>query len=218
MALIYLDKAELIRQRLTVAHDPKIARIRGAFFEEEFSFFRSRILDQRVLVAGSGLGHDSFALAPTNKYVLGIELLPPFTTYANREAKRQGLENVYFVNGDFLSLPLAEAEFDAAILNMGTIGNFEEKASLVGELLHAADRLFIDFYTAAPRALERRRRMYEEERWRNVRVRGARVVSDDGLDSASVSPAEISAAVEQAGGRVAYHTLCDFAVMAEITK
>jgi len=59
MALDYKLSTENIKQRLLVAHDPNQAVIRGKFFEAEYTFFREHIRNQRVLVAGSGLGHDS---------------------------------------------------------------------------------------------------------------------------------------------------------------
>jgi len=66
MSLHYEHSIETIVSRLTLAHNPEIARIRAEFFNEENEFFRQNIVNQNVLVAGSGLGHDSFQLAQYN--------------------------------------------------------------------------------------------------------------------------------------------------------
>ena len=81
MALDYKLSTENIKERLLAAHNPKQAIIRGQFFEAEYDLFQKNIRNQKVLVAGSGLGHDSFELARYNREVIGVELLKPLVEY-----------------------------------------------------------------------------------------------------------------------------------------
>lgn len=90
MALEYSKSAKTILERLKVAHNPKIAKIRAEFFEKENNFFRKHIRNQRVLVSGSGLGHDSFELAKYNKEIVGVELLRPLIGIAKKRSKKKG--------------------------------------------------------------------------------------------------------------------------------
>ena len=218
MALDYKLSTENIKQRLLVAHDPSQAVIRGKFFEAEYTFFREHIRNQRVLVAGSGLGHDSFKLAKYNQKVVGVELLEPFITYSNEQAEYLGLDNIVFQGGDITNLPFKNREFHSAILNMGTIGNFDDKQMVLNELLRVASKVYFDFYPPTSSGLEKRRKMYAEELWENVRVQGTKVVSDDGLDSISLSQNEINSLVQTLGAKVKYHHFHEFSVMAEVYR
>jgi len=218
MALDYKLSIENIKQRLEVAHDPNQAVIRGEFFEAEYGFFRDNIRNQRVLVAGSGLGHDSFELAKYNREIVGVELSEPFVGHSRRRAEELGLDNVIFQYGDITNFLLGDGEFDSVVLNMGTIGNFDDKQMVLNELLRVALKVYFDFYPPTPTGLEKRRKMYSEEKWENVRVQGSRVVSDDCLDSISLSQEEIDAIVQSLGAKVKYHHFHEFSVMAEVTR
>ncbi|MBW2991345.1 class I SAM-dependent methyltransferase [Candidatus Woesearchaeota archaeon] len=127
MGVDYKNLPDYLLQRLCDAHNPKKARIRAKFFEKEFEFFSKHIRDQNVLVAGSGFGHDSFELAKYNKLVLGVELHPTLVEYSKKNAQRLGFSNINFEQGDITNLRFKKNTFDSAVLNMGTIGNFDDK-------------------------------------------------------------------------------------------
>jgi len=91
MSLKYED-SKIIKKRLEVAHNPRIAKIRGEFFQREYSFFKRYIKNQRVLIAGAGLGHDSFELAKYNKEVIGIELLKDLVKESKKIANKRGVK------------------------------------------------------------------------------------------------------------------------------
>ena len=145
MTLHYESDAENIRQRLTIAHDSSQAIIRGDFFDAEYDFFGKFVVNQRVLVAGSGLGHDAFILSKNNKTVVGVELLSLLVKSAQETAQKMRLSHVLFEQGDFTQLTYPDNSFDVSILNMGTIGNFENKESVIKELLRVAAVLYFDF-------------------------------------------------------------------------
>lgn len=94
--LDYASHVEVIAERLSTAHNPEIAKIRGEFFDKEFEFLRGKLKDQEILVAGCGLGHDSIELAKQNKRVVGIDLFKDFIDIAKVEAKKLGVQNLEF--------------------------------------------------------------------------------------------------------------------------
>ena len=218
MALDYKLSIENIKQRLEIAHNPNQAVIRGQFLDAEYAFFQREIRGQKVLVAGSGLGDDSFVLAKYNRKVVGVELIEPFVGYSRKRAEELGLDNIVFEHGDITNLRFSNGEFDSAVLNMGTIGNFNNKQMVLSELLRVANTVYFDFYLPTPSGLEKRKKMYSEEKWTNVRIEGTRVISDDGLDSISLSQEEINTIVKSLGAKVKYHQFHEFSMMAEVTK
>ena len=60
--------------------------------------------------------------------------------------------------------------------------------------------------------------MYSEEKWKNVRIEGDKVVSDDGLDSISLSQKELDTIIQSLGAKVKYYKFHEFSIMAEVTK
>jgi ubiquinone/menaquinone biosynthesis C-methylase UbiE len=218
MELEYKKLVKTIIERLTTAHDSTKAKIRGMFFQKENQFFKEHIKNQRVLVAGSGLGHDSFELARYNKKIVGIELLKELINIAQEKLKKFGLRNIEFKQGDFTKLQYPDNHFDSAVLNMGTISDFKNRAETIKELLRVSNTVYLDFYPPTSKGLQTRKKMYKEEEWQNVRIKGNVVISDDGLFSTSISKREISEMVEAIGAKVKYYPLRDFAVMAEIRK
>ena len=218
MTLDYKLSADNIKERLLAAHDPDMAVIRGQFFKAEYNFFRSNIKNQKVLVAGSGLGHDSFELAGYNLLVVGVESLESFIEYSRKRAEELRLKNVIFHHKDIMGIPYMSHDFDSAVLNMGTIGNVDDKAAVLDALLKSASKVYFDFYPPTSAGIEKRRRMYSEEQWKNVRVNGTSIVSDDGLDSASLSQDEIDTLVSSLGAKVKYYHFHDFSVMAEAER
>lgn len=218
MELYYKNLGDVAIERLTVAHNAAKAKIRGFFFQKENQFFRKHIRNQKVLVAGSGLGHDSFELAKYNKNVIGIELLGKLVEIARKNLKKTGLTNVQFTQEDFTKLPYADDFFDSAVLNMGTISDFKNRAEIIKELLRVSKTVYLDFYPPTSKGLQTRKKMYEEEEWQNVRIEKKAAVSDDGLYSGSISKKEMTETIESIGAKVKYYPLCNFAVMAEIRK
>lgn len=218
MSLNYnLDPMNIVK-RLEIAHNPKQSIIRGKFFEKEHAFFNKYIKGKKVLVAGSGLGHDSFILARNNEEVIGIEILEPLVKIANFNLKKNKIDNLCFMVGDISNLDYSDEEFDVAILNMGTIGNFENKGKILRELLRVARKVYFDFYPPSRNNLEIRRKMYSEELWKNVRISKNRIISDDGLESTSLSKEEVNKIIRDIGAKVKYHLLNEFSLMAEIEK
>lgn len=217
MVLNY-QSLDYIRQRLEVSHDPRQSIIRGKFFQSEYQFFRKHIRNQNVLVAGSGLGHDSIELAKYNKSVVGVELIKVFFEESQKRIKNLRLKNIEFQHSDFTKLPYPNKYFDSAVLNMGTIGNFDDKHMVLAELLRVAANVYFDFYPPNKKGLEERKKMYKEEGWLNVRIKGVGLVSDDGLDSISLSPRDIEKVVRSLGAKVEFYKLNSFSVMAEITS
>ncbi|MFH1803159.1 MAG: class I SAM-dependent methyltransferase [archaeon] len=212
----YIDKAQIIKKRLEVAHDADEACVRRGFFEAENAFFKKHINGQKVLVAGSGLGHDVFEIAEYNKKVVGVEILDLLVGVAKNNALQRRLDNVTFVHGDFMRADYSDKHFDSAVLNMGTIGNFDDKAKVLLALLRISKKVFFDFYPPCLDGLQMRKKMYEEEKWENVRVDGTKVVSDDGLDSVSLSVAEVEGIVKSIGAKVKFYDLNYFSVMAVV--
>lgn len=218
MNLEYKKEEEVIAARLEKAHDPSTAKIRGEFFQAENLFFSQNIRDQRVMVAGSGLGHDAFELAKNNSEVVGVELLENLITASEDKLRKQGINNLRFVRGNIENLPFKDNSFDATVLNMGTIGNFNDKVRVLSELLRVAKKIYFDFYPATPSGLEKRKQMYEEEGWHNVRIENEALISDDGLYSKSIKTKEIEDLAEKLGAKIFFYQLNDYAIMAEMIK
>ncbi|MEK6926203.1 MAG: class I SAM-dependent methyltransferase, partial [Nanoarchaeota archaeon] len=151
-------------QRLSTANNSKISKIRGKFFADEDNFYRKNIKNKIVLVAGSGLGNDAIRISKYNKKVVGIDILPKLVSFSEKRRKKLGIKNISFKVGDIKKLKYKNNSFDVAVLNMGTIGNFDNKAEIIKELLRACKEAYIDFYQDSKKSRERRKKMYEEER------------------------------------------------------
>lgn len=218
MSLKYDLDVENIRQRLEVAHNPIQAVIRGKFFEAEYGFFQKYVNNKNVLVAGSGLGHDAFEIAPYNKRVVGVELLSPLVKISQEECEKRNIENVHFEIGDFTNLTYQNDSFDVAILNMGTISNFEDKEMVVKELLRVAPTVYFDFYPPSSNTLATRKQLYTEELWKNVRVDGTTIISDDGLESVSLPQKDVDNIVSNLEAKVKYYPITEYSLMAEVKR
>lgn len=214
MTLDYLTHSKTIEERLLDSHDPKKATIRSKMLQSENNYFRANINNQNVLVAGSGLGHDTYELARYNRHVTGIELVPEFVDYSRRHID---LPNVNFVNGDFTDPKSIDGFFDSSVLNMGTIGNFDDPEEVIRSLLDVSSSLYFDFYFKESKALEKRERMYKEEGWKNIRVIGDMIVSDDGIEFKSFSEEEMDSIMASIERSAEYSQLNDFVVMAKVT-
>jgi SAM-dependent methyltransferase len=219
MSLKYANDEGIIASRLEVAHNSSVSKIRGEFFVSENTFFKSYIQDQRVLVAGSGLGHDAFEIARYNKEVVGVELLGKLVSLAKEKLKKSNVRNLSFVQGDILNLPYKRSTFDSCILNMGTIGNFDDKKTILNKLLEVARVVYFDFYPPILTGLETRKQMYAEEGWVNVRIQnGEALVSDDGLFSKSITQEYLLGIANELGANISFFPLNNFAIMAKIER
>src|SRR5512146_2531269 len=190
MAMAYGQVAETVRNRLLAAHDPAVAHLRSRFFEAEQRILAERVRDSSVLVAGAGLGHDSFLLAAFNRRVVGVEILPSLAARAEEARARQGLDNVHFVCGDFTQPPVRPV-FDAAVLNMCTLCTIAEPAVSVAAVVGVARRVYADAYLADDECEAVRVQMHAGEGWTDLWVQDHVVMSADGLWSRGFTDAEL---------------------------
>jgi SAM-dependent methyltransferase len=209
MSTDYSKVERLLIERLSVAHSKK-APIRVKFFEKEFAFFKKHIRGKNVFVAGSGLGHDAIKLAQYNNNVVGVEILPNLVNYSNKKK----LPNTTFICSDFLKNDFGK--FDVSILNMGTIGNFDDKENVINSLLEKASKVYLDFYI--PTCFEERKQMYEEEGWKNVIEKNGVLSNFEGLESKSVTRKEMEKIILNIGATARFYRLNEFTMMVEIEK
>jgi SAM-dependent methyltransferase len=220
----YEGNAEKIFERLLAAHDSTKAIIRNQCFEAEYKFFRKYIRCQRILVCGSGLGHDSFELAGFNRQVVGIELLPELVQYSAQQPKMKSSKNVLFFQGDLLRLHLnlqvsLAGCFDAALMNMGTICNFSqtEQMVIIQNVLKLAKVFYFNFYPPTKESLKTRLKMYAEEYWGKLWLDGTTIFSEDGLYSKSYTKKHFRDLAKELGFQIKFHNLLHFVIMAEVT-
>ena len=218
MDMDYNKIVRIVQKRLENAHNPSKGKIRKDFFEAEYKFFKDHIKNQTVLIAGSGLGHDSIEIAKNNKKVMGVELIDQFVKIAKSKIKKLGIRNIEFKQDDFRKLDYPNDHFDSVVLNMGTISDFKDKKGILKEFLSVGKKVYFDFYPPTKKGLMKRKKMYEEEKWKNVRIKGEAVVSEDGLYSESISKKEIENIVRDFGAKVSFYDFCDFSIMAEVKK
>lgn len=220
MPLKYMDPLGVAVERLKSAHDPSLSKIRDDFFHDEYTFFQRYILRKKVLVAGSGLGHDTFELARYNASVTGIEINPILVNKALELNRMHEFSHVAFVQGDFFNLPFSDLEFEVAVLNMGTIGTVDHPEKAIKELTRVAKVAFVDFYTRSEISIQKRIKMYSEEGWQRVRwdAQSNAVVSDDGLCSRSFDIGDIYEWATFAGVSVTINELGDLACIAEFKR
>lgn len=216
-AMAYGQVAETVRNRLLAAHDPAVAHLRALFFDAEQRILAERVRDSVVLVAGAGLGHDSFSLAPFNRMVVGVEILPSLAGRAEEARVRQGVSNVHFVCGDFYRPPVRPV-FDAAVLNMCTICTIAEPAAAVTALLATARRVYADTYLSTDDCVSLRVQMHAGEGWRDLAVYDHTVVSSDGLWSRGFTVDELSELARAADARVELIPMPPFGNMAVFTR
>ncbi len=68
--------------------------------------------DKVIADVGSGSGISTQALAKYARKVIGVELEPAMLRVAKEKSPRSGAEQIHFVNGDALALPLANDSVD----------------------------------------------------------------------------------------------------------
>ncbi len=164
MAVNYHRNPEKIAKMLRNAHNPEVCTIRKDFFQAEFDFLKKHIWWKNILVAWSGLGDDSFELAEYCTYITWIELIQAFVDEANENLKKTNYTNISFLQWDFLNLEYPDKDFDVAILNMWTIGNFDDKEKVIASLLRVAKIVYFWFRVPEEKDIPLRLHMYEEEK------------------------------------------------------
>jgi hypothetical protein len=179
-------------QLLDTAHNPSIAKIRGEFFEAEYNFFRKNIRNKNVLVLGSGLGHDAFELVKYNNYVVGWEIVEDLTNESTIRKKCLDFDSfrkIYFENLDFVEIGKSAGYYyhHVSVLNMGTFGNFENKEEVLESIIRLTPTAHLDFYAPGKDNTNLRKKMYEEEGYKNVKIKGDTVYTDYGLSSEAIS-------------------------------
>lgn len=88
----------------------------------------------RILDAGCGSGVCAFSLAEKAKDVVGIDLSFNSLRSAQTLGQKTGRRNIFWLQGDLLSLPLASASFDC-ILCWGVIHHTLDPAQALAELV-----------------------------------------------------------------------------------
>lgn len=93
------------------------------FFDEQMTFLNHRLVGDarlrpgmKVLDLGSGTGYPALLAAQIvglSSSVIGLDLAEQMVAAADRKAKRLGLTNVTFQQGDVTTLPFEDGSFDA---------------------------------------------------------------------------------------------------------
>src|SRR3990167_5877289 len=104
MGFKYSGNEKTVLERLQIAHEPSISKIRANFFDAESRFFRQHVREKKILVAGSGLGHDSFELVKYNKEIVGVEFLNDLVRAAQDTLNKRGIKNIRFIHADILDM------------------------------------------------------------------------------------------------------------------
>lgn len=98
-------------------------------------FLQQHAPTQRVLDIGCGTGLFTIALAGAcpDWRLDGIDFSRGMLDVAQRQSRRQGLENVTFVHGDVLALPVATATYDGVVA-AGVFPNLNDWPGALGEV------------------------------------------------------------------------------------
>jgi len=99
---------------------------------------------------------------------------------------------------------------------MGTIGNFEDKQSIIKELTRVSTRFYFDFYKTGSIALEKRLKMYQQEAWFDLKVNEEKITNKLGFESDSISEDKIIKLAKDNNCAVKLYSLTDFVTMAEL--
>jgi len=109
---------------------------------------------QRLLDAGCGTGSLLFRLSPTASQAVGVELSPAMVEFADKQAARQGMENISFVLGDITHIlvdrPDGDFDIATAVMVLHEMPA-EVRVPVLLELTRVADRvLCLDFRASMP--------------------------------------------------------------------
>ncbi len=215
----YKSLEEEVARLLDNAHNRELAPTRCAFFDDEFAFFETNIRNRNVLVVGCGLGHDSFELAKYNAHVTGIDIFPSYVAESTKRLKQfPHLQNVDFQVADILANNFSKNQFDIAILNMGTICNFDNKADFLLEMTRVAHLAYVDFYIPGPSGREKRGKFYTEEGFIKVLLREDEFYNADGFSSKAISKEDFAKIVNESGLHASYIPINSYTLMAPVWK
>jgi hypothetical protein len=222
MAVNYHKNTQNIAKILRNAHNPEVCTIRKDFFQAEFNFLKQRINGKNILIAWSGLGHDSFELAEYVTYIIWIELIQVFVDEANENLKKTNHTNISFVQWDFLCLDYPDKYFDVTILNMWTIGNFDDKKSVIQSLLSVASKLYFWFREPNEKDVPIRLQMYQEEKeFKNIlfEIKGTTIKENiSWLESNCTSREEIEKIAQSLWSKISFYPIFHSFTMAELSN
>lgn len=215
MSFKYKENEDEVLKYLILVNDPLLSKKRRYFLKSEYDFFRKNIKNKNVLVAGSGLGHDSAELSKYNKEVVGVEFLKSLCNYSKKKFK---IKNLKFINKDVRDLKYRDKYFDSAVFNMGTIGNFNDRdiLEIISSLYRLSKVVYIDFYKNNKNALKERTEMYLEEGWIKPKIKKDVIYGNDGYFSKSFSKKEFNKFILRLNLRAKYYNLNRFAIMVKI--
>ena len=203
------------------AHNPEVCTIRKDFFEAEFNFLKKHIWWKNILIAWSWLGHDSFELAQYCKHITWIEIIQVFVDEANENLKKTKHTNISFVQWDFLKLEYPDKYFDVAILNMWTIGNFDDKSQVIESLYRVANTLYFWFRIPVEKDIPLRLHMYEEEKFREevaFQIEGTTIKETiSWLESSCTAEEDIHHIIKKIGAKVKFYPIFKSFIVAEVS-
>ncbi len=204
MAADYHYNYALVATMLDRAHSTDASMLRQNMLAGEYDCLIPLVTGKNILIAWSWLWHDSFALAPYAKYITGIEILQPFVDIANKRMHERHIDNIYFIQGDFFTAR-TEIAYDVVVLNMGTIGNFDDKKTAINTLLKLWKVLTVWFREPNINHVTARVDMYKAE-WGLFAVEWTTIREvESWLESTCTSKQEIDNIVADAGARVTYN-------------
>ena len=210
---------DLIKTRLEKANDWSEFSLRTWLLNAEYDFFRENIKNKDVLVAWSWLWHDAFYLSYFNNNIVWFDLIESFVNYAIIKKKYLNIKNVDFLIWDIHNLSfLWNKKYNVSILNMWTLWNFDDIKSIIYEMLKFSDKFYFDFYSVNKTDIIHRKKMYDEEWRKNVKIQWDTIVSDDWLYSRSLSEKYISSIVSDLGAIVKFYKIHNFTILAEVIK
>jgi len=182
-------------EKLLNAHIPKICIVRNEYITELNKFLESLPEYNKLLIAGSGLGLEAKILSKKANQVLGVDNNPFIVKMSQAYVQ---IPNVKFTLGDINNLPFEDKSYNAAILDFGTIGNFNdaEQIRITKELTRVSSNVYMDFYTEDFN--HKRHRMYQEEGWSRVKIENGNLTNMDADTSRSLSKEHLNKIVAKA--------------------
>lgn len=101
--LLYRDYPEVYEAFSNTPYRPSVFDVLPEFID---------LRDKCIADAGAGTGSSTLALARHARRVIGIEYEPAMLRLAREKLKPGGVQQVEFLSGDALALPLANASVD----------------------------------------------------------------------------------------------------------
>lgn len=88
--------------------------------------------DDRLLDVACGAGHTAMSLASSVHSVVGLDAVTAMLDVAEQEAKKRGIENIEWMQGDALSIPLADSSVSKVTCRLAA-HHFEDPAKFFAE-------------------------------------------------------------------------------------